>query len=344
VVRRALQQAGFKDLHSVPEQSEPDMDFPTVAFPNPEEKGAMDRVVRLAAEIGADLAMANDPDADRLALAAPDRSGQFRVLTGNQTGLLFAHYLLDQDIAGGKRLVISSIVSSPLIEDIARYHGARWEPTLTGFKWICNRAIELEQQLGARFVFGFEEALGYVAGTLVRDKDGISSAVLAADMAAWCKVRGRTLHDELEAIAERHGTVISRSLSLMLHGPDGAEKIERMMQRTRSSPPSAIGKHPVSALTDLQEGIRKSRDGSRSPVALPPADAIVLELEGGHRIVMRPSGTEPKIKFYLDVRPPREASDSPAAAREKAERILDELVPAFLNHIGGSEDSTSAIP
>jgi phosphomannomutase len=334
LVRRALEQTGFLNLYSVAEQAAPDMDFPTAADPNPEQEGTMAMVLDLGRRVKADLVIASDPDADRMALAAPGRGGELVRLTGNQTGVLLAHYLLGQGESGGQRLVVSSIASTPLVEDIARYHGARWEGTLTGFKWICNRAMEIERETGARFVFGFEEALGYTAGTLVRDKDGISSAVLAADLAAWCKHRGRTLHDELRETERLYGTVCERSLSFAVEGPEGGKMREGIMRRLRASFPERIGEHRVEAVSDFLERIRKGRDGTREPVGLPRSDVLAVEMEGGHRVVVRPSGTEPKLKLYLYARMPRQAGEGglPSAVGESL--LLQELVAAVLRWLG----------
>ncbi len=330
---RAFAQAGFRDLHVVSEQAEPDGDFPTVTYPNPEDAGAMERVLRLGSRVGADLVVAHDPDADRLALAAPGPDGRLAVLSGNQVGILLAHYLLEQGETGPERLVVSTLVSTPLIEEVARFHGARWECTLTGFKWICNRALELERETGARFVFGFEEALGYAAGTLVRDKDGIGSAVLAADLAAWCKQRGVTLHQELERAARLYGMVHSRSLSLSFAGLGAAEAMNRAMDRVRASVPDCIGAYAVEALSDLRTGVRRRADRVEEPIALPSSDVLLFELEGGHRVILRPSGTEPKLKLYFDLRrTPHPAGEEDIAA-QRAERDLQQLLDAFLRYL-----------
>jgi phosphomannomutase len=332
---QALARAGFGDVHVVPEQAEPDGGFPTAPRPNPEESGVLDRVLDLGRRVRADLVIAHDPDADRMALAAPDRGGDPVVLSGNQIGILLAHYLLGEGAGGEGRLIVSSIVSTPLMEDIARYHGARWEGTLTGFKWICNRALELERETGARFVFGFEEALGYAAGALVRDKDGISSAVLAADLAAWCKVRGVTLHEELAEAARLYGAVHSRSLSFPIEGPGAAAKIERTMARARASIPERIGEHPVVAVSDLLAGVRRRPDGAETGITLPRSDVIAIELEGGHRVIMRPSGTEPKIKLYFHLRQPPDTKGKDEPAGRPAGLELGELVDAFLPFVKG---------
>ena len=326
LARRALSDAGFSRVWSVPEQAEPDGAFPTVAFPNPEEKGAMDLVLALAAKHGTDLVLANDPDADRLAVAVRDRSGGYVQLSGNEVGCLLGHYLLDQGPAGDGRVVINTIVSSPWLGAIAAAHGARWEQTLTGFKWIANRAMELEREKSARFVFGYEEALGYTVGRLVRDKDGIGTAVVMADMAAWCKSRDRDLLDELEAAWRRYGMFLSRQVAKVHPGVEGAELIASVMRKVRAAPPSSIGAHAVTAMTDLDAGTRRAADGSTQPISLPRGNVLAMEIEGGHRVMLRPSGTEPKIKYYFDARVDMSEGEAVDAAKARGEALIDELV------------------
>lgn len=327
-VRRALATAGFRDVQSVASQAEPDGAFPTVRFPNPEEKGAMDAVTELAREMDAELVIANDPDADRLALAVRGAPGVYTQLTGNEVGCLLGHYLLEHGAKDPKRSVISSIVSSPMLGAIALAHGAHWEQTLTGFKWIANRAMELEAE-GYRFVFGYEEALGYTVGPLVRDKDGVSAALLAAELAAWCKAHGRTLIDELELMARRYGLFLSRQVSVTMKGQDGAAKIARIMDGVRTSPPETLGTHAVLAIVDIARGERRVRGGAAQRLALPPSNAIALELDGGHRVMLRPSGTEPKIKYYFDLREVIGEKEPVSSARARGERVLEALSGAF---------------
>src|SRR5690606_26848387 len=227
---RALREHGFTKLHVVQEQFDPDPDFPTVRFPNPEEAGAMDLAIALAQRTGANLVLANDPDADRLAVAVPDPRGGYRLLSGNEIGLLFTEYLLANDPREGERLVLSTIVSTPGARAIAEHHGARYDEVLTGFKWIANRAMEIEAETGARFVLGFEEALGYSIGTTCRDKDGIGAAVIFAELAAHAAARGRTILDELESIWRTHGLYLSRQHSVTLEGEEGKARIDAIME------------------------------------------------------------------------------------------------------------------
>ncbi len=330
-VRTALAEAGFERVHSVPEQAEPDGRFPTVRFPNPEEEGAMDLVLDLARRVSADVVLANDPDADRLAVAVRDPAGEYVQLTGNEVGCMLAHYLLCEGEGDG-RMVLSSVVSSPWLGAIAAAHGAHFEQTLTGFKWIANRAMELERDRGLRFVCGYEEALGYTVGTLVRDKDGVSAAVLMAEMAAWCRSRGRTLLDERDQMWRRYGLFLSRQVSVVLPGAEGAARIGEVMDAVRAAPPEAVGGLEVAAVSDLLAGRRVPEDGPAEDLGFPPSNVLILDLCGGHRIMLRPSGTEPKIKLYFDVRVDVGQGESTADARSRGEALLSSLVDDFRSH------------
>lgn len=334
LVRRALQEAGFTHVITVPEQAAPDGAFPTVTFPNPEEKGALDLAFALAKREGAELILANDPDVDRLAVAVRARGREIVQLTGNQVGVLLGHYLLTEGGGGGERLVLASCVSSPMLGAIARKLGVRYEETLTGFKWIANRAMELERTLGARFVFGFEEALGYTVGPLVRDKDGISAAVLLAELAAVRKAEGKTLLDELETLARRYGLFLSGQRSFTFPGASGMELIAGAMEKLRLNPPAAIGGAAVLARSDFEAGTRTLRDTTTEALPLPPSNVLVYELDGGDRIIARPSGTEPKIKFYFDVREGMLEGEPLADAEARARAKMDALAAAFCTLAG----------
>ncbi len=324
----ALDEAGFTSVFSVPEQAEPDGAFPTVAFPNPEEQGAMDMVLALAKEKDAHLVFANDPDADRLAVAVRAEHGSYVQLTGNEVGCLLGHYLLDQGPAGDARLVVNTIVSSPMLGAIASAHSVRWEQTLTGFKWIANMAIDAERQ-GARFVLGYEEALGYTVGRLVRDKDGIGTAVVVADLAAWCRSKGRTLLEELEEAWRRYGMYLSKQIARVLPGAEGAQRIAAIMAKAREASPHAIGGFAVRAVLDLARRERRA-GGVVSELALPPGDVLAFELENGHRVMLRPSGTEPKIKFYIDVRVDMAQGESVDAARARGAELIEKLADGLI--------------
>jgi phosphomannomutase len=326
-VVQALAEAGFKKVHPVKAQQEPDGAFPTVRFPNPEEKGAMDLSTALANEVKADLVLANDPDADRLAVMARDESGALKMLTGNEVGVLLGHYLLTQQQTVNP-LVITTIVSSAQLKAIAAAKGARFEETLTGFKWIANRAMELQPE-GYRFVMGYEEALGYTVGELVRDKDGVGAALVAADMAAWCKARGVTLFGYLAEVQREHGLYVAKQYNATLPGTTGAATIRAVMEAFRARPISTIGALGVEATNDYQAQTKRT-GAAETKLSLPKSNVLAWELAGGSRVTLRPSGTEPKIKVYFELREELAAGEALPAARARAEKKLDALEAAFL--------------
>ncbi|HEY5184587.1 MAG TPA: phospho-sugar mutase [Actinomycetes bacterium] len=305
----AFHRAGFTDVHVVAEQADPDPDFPTVPFPNPEEPGAMDLALAAAAAKGADLVIANDPDADRCAVAVPLPDGGYRMLRGDEVGALLAVHLLDRGATGA---FACSIVSSTLLGTIAADRGVRFAQTLTGFKWISR--VE-------GLAFGYEEALGYCVDPAgVRDKDGISAALLVAELAAEQRAKGRTLLDVLDDVERRYGVHATDQLSVRV---EDLSVITAAMDRLRSAPPSALGGRAVVAMDDLAQGV----DG------LPPTDGLRLQLEGGARVVVRPSGTEPKLKAYLEVVVP--ISASLAAARDAAATRIAAIKADLQSNLSG---------
>ncbi|MFZ5468175.1 MAG: phospho-sugar mutase [Myxococcota bacterium] len=318
-VDAAMREAGFR-VHPVPEQHQPDGNFPTVRFPNPEEKGAMDLAFALAEKVKAPLVLANDPDADRLAVLARDGAGRLRALTGNEVGVLLGHYLLTQKMPRPpKPLVITTIVSSAQLGEIAAELGALYEETLTGFKWIANRALEREAGEGATFVFGYEEALGYTVGTVARDKDGVGAALVFADLAAWAHARGTTVFGYLEEIQRRHGLFVAQQANFTFPGASGQAVIRGIMEGFRVRPPSRIGEMTVREVLDYQAGAR----------GLPPSNVIAYVLDGG-RVTLRPSGTEPKIKYYFELKERLLAQEPLPAAHHRATERLAALEHAFL--------------
>ena len=331
-VNEAFARAGIHELKTVPEQAEPHPDFPTVRFPNPEEPGAMDLALALAGKEHADLVLANDPDADRLAAGVKDTSGDFRLLTGNELGLLLAYYLLTEKPASGKKAVMTTVVSSSLLGRMAEELGVEYAETLTGFKWIANKAIEFKQK-GITFVFGFEEALGYTAGEIVRDKDGISTALLTADMAFFLKSQGKGLLDRLEEIYRRFGLAVSDQRSVVLPGSEGLAKMQAITADLRDNPPDRIADRAVLVRTDLQNGMRWERDGGDKKIDLPSSDVLIYELEGDSRVIVRPSGTEPKIKYYFEHIEKVEDEEVLKEARDRAETKLRGLMNGFLELI-----------
>ena len=320
----ALQRAGFTDVHSVASQSEPDGRFPTVHFPNPEEPGTMDAVLALAGEIGADLAIANDPDADRLAVAVRRADGTYRLLTGNEVGSLLGWDCLAR--APANAVVVSTIVSSRLLGVMARARCVAYAETLTGFKWIANVGLEREAH-GERFVFGYEEAMGYSVGGLVRDKDGISALVAMAQLAAALADQGDSILGLLERIAREHGLYVTCQRSL------AAENASSLGDTLRAAPPPIIGGRRVVKTIDAlrdSEGI----DRTLTP-APPPTDVLVYELAGDARVVVRPSGTEPKIKCYYELRETVDPGESFASAEAHAQAALAALVSAHQTQLAG---------
>jgi phosphomannomutase len=309
LVERALAGGGFASVATEPSQREPDGAFPTVAFPNPEEKGAMDAVLALARDQRADLVLANDPDADRLAVAIPDESTAtgYRMLTGDQVGVLLADYLLATTPNEGPRLVACSLVSSQLLRFLAAAYGAESRETLTGFKWIANVAMAWKKETGGRFVLGYEEALGYSVGELVADKDGVSAALLFAELAAWNAARGKSVGDHLDDLYRRVGLFVTEQVSITAVGTEGLASIKRAMTAFRAAPPTVLGSFAVDEVSDLARG-----EGG-----LPPSDVLVYRLAGGRRVIMRPSGTEPKLKSYYEVRVLVGDGEPMAAARAR---------------------------
>jgi phosphomannomutase len=296
LLARVLGDAGFTDLHPVPRQADPDPDFPTVAFPNPEEPGAMDLALQVAQQVAADLVVANDPDADRCAVAVPTERG-WRMLRGDEVGSLLGDAMLRRGVKG---VYAASVVSSSLLGRMCERHGVGYVETLTGFKWI-GRVDGL--------AYGYEEALGYcVAPRLVSDKDGISAALHIADLAARLKAEGRSLPDRLDRIAAEYGLHATDQLSVRV---SDLGQIDTAMARLREHPPTRLGGLTVEHTDDLSAGVG----------GLPPTDGLRYRLEGGARVVVRPSGTEPKLKCYLEV--VADASDSVDAARIATTGRLD---------------------
>jgi phosphomannomutase len=318
---RALRQAGFAAPHVVAAQAEPDPDFPTVAFPNPEEPGALDLALADARRLGADLVVASDPDGDRMAVAVPDPGRGWRMLTGDQVGALIGASLLEQTAgASQERLVASTVVSSTLLSKIAAAAGVRYAETLTGFKWIARAADGLP---GTRFVFGYEEALGYAVGDVVHDKDGIGAALAMLRLAEVAKSEGRSVLEVYADLERAHGVHLTSQLTLRT--ADQAH----VMSQLRSAPPAAFGAESVCGLTDLAQGV--AADGTP---AVPHADVLIFRLPGA-RVVLRPSGTEPKIKCYIEITEPL-AGRSLEAAREAAARRLAPLRSALEVMLAGA--------
>ena len=304
LVEPLLHRAGFTDIVPVESQINPDPDFPTVAFPNPEEHGALDVAIATAERVGADIIIASDPDADRCSAAIPTADG-WRQLSGDEIGSILGEQVASQTVAeGGSGRLASSIVSSQLLEQIAAHHGLDYSATLTGFKWIA-RAPEI--------IFGYEEAIGFcVHPELVKDKDGVSAALTIATTAAAAKAEGHSLQDTLDELALRHGVYYTAPVTVRV---DDLSIIPATMAKVRATPPTTLLGVPVARVEDLTQG---SAD-------LPPTDALRIVTEEGDRVIVRPSGTEPKVKCYLEVIVPVDSADelpqAKAAAAERMERF-----------------------
>jgi phosphomannomutase len=332
---RAIRQAGFAAPHVVAEQAEPDPDFPTVAFPNPEEPGALDLALADARRLGAELVLASDPDGDRLAVAVPEPAagpegkagpegaagpGGWRVLTGDQLGALLGASLLERtaaEAAPQERLVASTIVSSTLLAKIAAAAGAWYAETLTGFKWIARAA---DGWPGTRFVFGYEEALGYEVGDVVRDKDGIGAALATLWLAASAKAAGRSVLDRYDELEAAHGVHVTSALTVRTAEPS------HIMSRLRATPPAEFGGQPVTQVVDLTSASATSQ-------TVPRADVLIFRLPGA-RVVLRPSGTEPKTKCYLEIVEPlggRSLAQARAAAAERLGPLQSALQAVLAN-------------
>lgn len=295
-VERAFQRAGFTALSPVVEQAAPDGNFPTVRFPNPEEPGAMDLSLALGSKLNAKLILANDPDVDRLAACIRHRDGSWLQLTGNQIGLLLADFVLARVPSSPRPLTACSIVSSPMLESIADAYGARFEQTLTGFKWVWNAALDLQQSEGVKFAFGYEEALGYSAGDLARDKDGISAALLFAEMVAALEATGSSAVEQLESLYRRHGLWISVQRSVVREGSAGQAELRAAIDRVGQEPPQEIAGETVTRFVDYRTGEEER------PRWLHNTPLLELRLGDAGRVLLRPSGTEPKLKVYVDLR------------------------------------------
>lgn len=313
---RVLALGGRAEVVPVPAQAEPDGRFPTVPFPNPEEPGALDLALALADDEDADVVLANDPDADRLAAAVPVESG-WQALTGNQIGVLLADYVLERWDADVRPIVVNSIVSTPMLRAVAEAHGAHFEQTLTGFKWIANAALDLEAVGVGRFAFGFEEALGYSVGTVVRDKDGLSAGLLLADLVGHCLDSGTTLLDRIDDLYARHGVWVSTQVSVVRPGTAGADEIADAMARLGDEVPEELAGVALAGHRDFRHGAEDR------PRWLGETPLVELDLGGGSRVLVRPSGTEPKLKIYVDLRadPGDDVAAAETAARQRAEEI-----------------------
>ncbi len=306
--RRVMKEIGFTHVYVVPEQELPDGNFPTVSYPNPEAKEAFELGLKLAREKDADLVLATDPDADRLGVYVKDtKSGEYIPLTGNMSGSLLCEYVLSQKQAAGKipadGQVVKSIVSTNLIDAVAKAYGAELIEVLTGFKWIGKQILKNETTGTGTYLFGMEESYGCLIGTYARDKDAISATAALCEAAAYYKQKGMTLWDAMVAMYEKYGYYKDSVKSIGLSGIEGLAKIQSIMETLRNNTPSEVGSYKVVSARDYKlDTIKDMVTGEVKPTGLPASNVLYYDLEDGAWICVRPSGTEPKIKFYFGVK------------------------------------------
>ncbi len=326
-VRRVLKELGFENVYVVPEQEKPDGNFPTVAYPNPESPKAFELALALAKKVDADIVLATDPDADRLGVYAKDtKTGEYVSFTGNMSGMLIAEYILRERKAAGtlpaNAALVETIVTTDMAKVIAKDYGVKLIEVLTGFKFIGEQIKFFEQQNSYEYVFGLEESYGCLAGTYARDKDACVAVMMLCEVASWCKQKGITLWDAMLDLYEKYGYYKEGLETMTLKGMDGAAQIQAMMTKMRENPPKKIGAHEVLALRDYKKDVRTElATGKTEATGLPNSNVLYYELSDGAWCCVRPSGTEPKIKFYFGV-----VGDS----LEDSAKKLEELKNAML--------------
>ena len=318
-VRRILKEIGITNVAVVKEQELPDPNFSTIKVPNPEDPGAFTLAIKLANEVGANVIFATDPDCDRLGVAVRDKNGDFQLLTGNQIGCVLLHYILSTKQKNGtlpaNGAAVKSIVSTSLANRICESYGVTMFETLTGFKFIGEKIQQFQDTGDYTFLFGFEESYGFLSSTFVRDKDGVNASLLISEVAAACKAEGITLYDRVQEIFAKYGYYVEKVVSKTLPGKDGLTRMKEIMKELRANPPKEIGGMKVTAVRDYLTGGRVA-EGKEEPTGLPASDVLYFELEGGCWVCVRPSGTEPKIKLYVN---------SNARDKEEAQRLNETL-------------------
>ncbi len=338
-VRRILKELGFTQVYMVKEQEEPDGDFPTVASPNPEEPDAFSLALKLAEEVDADIVLATDPDSDRLGVYAKDgKDGVYRSFTGNMMGMLLLEYILSQKKEMGalpkNGAVVTTIVSGKMAKRITEEYQVKLIETLTGFKYIGEQIRLFEQEHSLEFLFGYEESYGCLIGTYARDKDAVAAVMAICEAAVWCRYQGMTLCDQMERLYQKYGFYQETLDTAILKGQDGARKIAAMIEGIRENVPERIGGEKVVQFTDYREGVRVDCvSGKKETVGLPRSNVLYFGLSEEGFCCIRPSGTEPKIKFYIGVR---------AESQETAQRKLANLKEALTSLVKGQEGPDSS--
>lgn len=332
LVPQALEQFGFRNLTLVEEQSTPDGNFPTVVYPNPEEKEALTLALKKAAEIDADLVLATDPDADRVGIAVKNNDGQFVLLNGNQTGSLLINYLLsaweEKGKLDGEQYIVKTIVTTNLIEEIAKKKNVTFYNTLTGFKFIGHLMTSLQGK--KTFIGGGEESYGYLIGELVRDKDAVVSCAFIAEMTAFYKDKGSSLYNAMLDMYVEYGLYKEELVSITKKGKSGAEEIKAMMEKFRNNPPATLGGSKVATLKDYELGIETDLNtGEKTKLDFPKSDVLQFITADGSIVSARPSGTEPKIKFYCSVNAPLKDKES----FKETDAMLGDKIKAVMNDL-----------
>lgn len=326
-----LAKAGYTDVHIVEEQKEPNGDFPTVKSPNPEEPEALQMATDLANEINADIVVGTDPDCDRLGIAVRDLEGNMKLLNGNQTMVLMTKFLLEkwknENRLNGKQFVGSTIVSTELVNDVAAKYGVETKVGLTGFKWIAKMVKDFPE---LELIGGGEESFGFMVGDFVRDKDAVTATLLACEVAAYAKQNGSSFYEELLKIYTEHTFYKEHLISITKKGMDGAAEIQRMLKEMRENPMKTIDGEEIATLSDYQASTQQDlKTGKVSVIDMPKSNVLIYQTASGTRIAARPSGTEPKIKFYFSVNAPLasidEANKVEAELDAKIQRIIAEM-------------------
>lgn len=325
LIPQVLEKAGFSSVFIVEEQAKPDGDFPTVTSPNPEDPAALKMAVELADKENADIVIGTDPDSDRLGVAVRNAQNEMQLLNGNQTMIIMTHFLLEHYKETGKldenQFVASTIVSTPMLKKIADSYGVKYMEGLTGFKWIAKMIKDFPD---LEFIGGGEESYGYLVGDFVRDKDAVTATLLACEIAAQKKGKGKTLTEYLDEIYSDFGTYGEHLISITKEGKEGAEEIQKMMHDFRENPLVEIAGSPVIQIDDIQKSERRNLiDSSTSVLDLPKSNVVIYYTEDGSKIAARPSGTEPKFKFYISVNTSEENAD--VVLQKKIDAIVSQL-------------------
>jgi len=326
-VRRLLKEIGLTNVTVVKEQEMPDPNFSTISVPNPEDPGAYGLAFKLADQVGASVIFATDPDCDRLGVAVKDGQGEWHLLTGNDIGCVLLYYILSSKQKAGtlpkNGAAVRSLVSTSLADRICESFGVAIFETLTGFKFIGEKIQQFMDSGEHTFLFGFEESYGFLSSTFVRDKDGVNASLLISEVACACMAEGITLYDKVQQIFEKYGYYLEKVTSTTLPGKDGLSRMKEIMAGLRANPPKELGGLKVTGVRDYLKGVRCS-EGREEPTGLPKSDVLFFELEGGNWVCVRPSGTEPKIKLYVNTNAKKQADSE--ALNEKLQEAAKGII------------------